>query len=364
MSTTACAGSLRGYSVNAATCAKSNMPIHCTSDPPRLQMPPSAISSCSRNIYLDMGANWCNTMRLFETVPEVIADQKVTQPWHVFAIEAAPLISPYVERCVAALAAGKPLPPPPVPPAGSSMQLLNYASDLGCISDAVGRGRRERMNCVARALQKPLEDLARSINPALTANPALLKTRLAGARTRGGCAGGGDGGAGAAMDGGGRSGGVSTANGGTFEMLPAAAGASEGVLRMAGSPLQMLRGGSTAAGSNHQPQFDVPKVDVVRWMEESFREEDYVVLKMDVEGAEMEILPKLLATNATRLVDVFLWECHAKWKGTRGKCQCAVWEESLRRAGVRRVYREPYRFAPAEKFRAATWRSYSNATVA
>ena len=234
------------------------------------------------------------------------------------------------------------------------MQLLNYASDLGCISDAVGRGRRERMNCVARALQKPLEDLARSINPALTANPALLKTRLAGARTRGGCAGGGDGGAGAAMDGGGRSGGVSTANGGTFEMLPAAAGASEGVLRMAGSPLQMLRGGSTAAGSNHQPQvaanvthtlaptlalthththtliltdhphshphphhapqFDVPKVDVVRWMEESFREEDYVVLKMDVEGAEMEILPKLLATNATRLVDVFLWECHAKWK--------------------------------------------------
>ena len=52
------------------------------------------------------------------------------------------------------------------------------------------------------------------------------------------------------------------------------------------------------------------------------------------------------------------------WQGTRGKCQCAVWEESLRRAGVRRVYREPYRFAPAEKFRAATWRSYSNATVA
>ena len=71
-------------------------------------------------------------MRLFESVPEVIADQKVNQPWHVFAIEAAPLIAPYVERCAAALASGKPLPPPPVPPAGSSMQLLNYADELGC----------------------------------------------------------------------------------------------------------------------------------------------------------------------------------------------------------------------------------------
>jgi hypothetical protein len=73
------------------------------------------------------------------------------------------------------------------------------------------------------------------------------------------------------------------------------------------------------------------------------------------QGAEIDIVPKLLATNASRLVDVFLWECHAKWRGSRGKCQCASWEEELRRAGVRHVYREPYRFTVAEKLRAATW---------
>ena len=84
----------------------------------------------------------------------------------------------------------------------------------------------------------------------------------------------------------------------------------------------MLRGGSMIAGGNHMPQFDVPKVDVVAWIERSFGVADFVVLKMDVEGAEAEIVPKLLATNATRLVDVFLWECHAKWKGVKGKCQC------------------------------------------
>lgn len=94
---------------------------------------------------------------------------------------------------------------------------------------------------------------------------------------------------------------------------------------------------------------------MVQWLVDSFDESDFVVLKMDVEGAEMEIVPKLLETNATRLVDVFLWECHAKWKGVKGKCQCAAWEEGLRRAGISRVYREPYRFAPAEKYRAAAW---------
>ena len=81
----------------------------------------------------------------------------------------------------------------------------------------------------------------------------------------------------------------------------------------------------------------------------------FVPLCTASQGAEIDIVPKLLATNTTRLVDVFLWECHAKWRGTRGKCQCAGWEEDLRRAGVRQVYREPYHFTVAEKLRAAAW---------
>ena len=76
----------------------------------------------------------------------------------------------------------------------------------------------------------------------------------------------------------------------------------------------------------------------------------------------MEIVPRLLESNATALIDVFLWECHAKWRGPAGKCQCAAWEEALRRSGVSSVYREPYRFAAAEKHRAAAWRP--NATAA
>lgn len=303
-----------------------------------------AVPGCNapRNVYLDLGANWCNTLTLFEVVPESAASAGQAHagvPWNTYAVEAAPLIAPYVERCVAALNAGRPLPLPPVPPAGSSMQLLEYASELGCRVKG-NESVRERMRCISDKLEAPLAALARSAQPALTANATLLRSRLAAAATRGACA--------AAR------GGSAWRN--TFDLIPAAAGARPGILEMVGSPLQMLRGGSNLAGGRAGgPRFDVPLVDVVGWIASSFREEDFVVLKMDVEGAEKEIVPALLRTNTTRFVDVFLWECHLKWRGARGKCQCAQWENQLRAAGVRSVYRERYPFAPVEKKRAAPW---------
>ena len=287
-----CIGSLRGYQSNEKTCIANNVPIDCSKPPlpPRAAAP--ATTGCRRNIFLDMGANWCNTMQLYKDVPEAAPAAGLAHaglPWHVFAVEAAPLIAPYVELCTEALAAGRPLPTPLVPPAGSSMQLLKYAKELGC--EKAG-GRREVLACIAKALDGPLAALGRIANPKLTANMALLRARLDGARTRGGCEAvprhaGLLSAFSRAPDPSFRADGLATSGGGTYTLLPAAAGASEGVLRMAGSPLQMLRGGTTAAGGSHQPQFDVPTIDVVQWMRASFSEDDFVILKMDVEGAEI-----------------------------------------------------------------------------
>lgn len=70
---------------------------------------------------------------------------------------------------------------------------------------------------------------------------------------------------------------------------------------------------------------------------------------MDIEGAEAELVPALLATNTTRLIDVLLWECHlASAHGTarvQGRCRCHKMEEQLLAAGVSRIYRDPYPFA-------------------
>jgi hypothetical protein len=48
------------------------------------------------------------------------------------------------------------------------------------------------------------------------------------------------------------------------------------------------------------------------------------VLKMDVEGAENQIVPELLRAEGAPLVDVLMWECHLKWRGEPGRCQCAI----------------------------------------
>ena len=170
-----CLASLRGYQVNQQMCAASKVHIDCAASSALEEGAAAAAAaqaaavrgrhrSCKRNIYLDMGANWCNTLNLYASVPEVKSGYAYAKtPWHVFAVEAAPLIAPYVERCTLAGAGrGEPLPMPPVPPAGSSLQLLNYAKDLGC--DKAG-GRRERIACISKALDKPLAELAKSADP-------------------------------------------------------------------------------------------------------------------------------------------------------------------------------------------------------
>ena len=65
---------------------------------------------------------------------------------------------------------------------------------------------------------------------------------------------------------------------------------------------------------------------------------------------------RLTEIVTTKLIDVMLWECHLKWRGQQGKCQCAAWEEQLRTiGGVRKVYHEPYPFAGLEKGRGPAW---------
>lgn len=305
-----------------------------------------------RNVYIDMGANWCNTLQLFKLLPEAATKAWGSTgggPWEVFAFEAAPLIQPFVQKCCDALTLGRSLPESPLPPAGSSIQLLHYGPALGCVKG----GRGERLRCILRALERPLAELR--VDPALTANATLLDARLASASRRRRC--------------------KRREPAATYTLVPAAAGAMRSTIRMAGSPMQTIRGGISSMGKNieksatptapaadDKTMFDVAMVDVVRWIEDSFSEDDFVVLKMDIEGAERTIIPALLARNTSRRIDMLLWECHLKWRGVPGKCQCAAWEEELKNTGgVKAVYHEPYPFAGKEAMRGPKWAPPSGA---
>ena len=133
-------------------------------------------------------------------------------------------------------------------------------------------------------------------------------------------------------------------------LVPAAAGARAGTMDVYGTRDELLYGGvkskpaSERAGrdARRKKKTSVPVVDVAQWLLDSFRPDDLVVVKMDIEGAEHELIPRLIALNATRVIDVFLWECHPAQRRT----SCKVHGRTLQEAGVRLIMQEPFDFSP------------------
>ncbi|XP_078656716.1 uncharacterized protein LOC144902934 [Branchiostoma floridae x Branchiostoma belcheri] len=61
----------------------------------------------------------------------------------------------------------------------------------------------------------------------------------------------------------------------------------------------------------------VPTVDLSRWIQENTAVEDYVIFKLDVEGAEYDILKKMLADGTFKWVDKYYGEFHS-WQPVTG----------------------------------------------
>ena len=282
-----------------------------------------------RNVYIDAGVNWCNTLQLHLRVPEV--KPRASEPWLVFGFEASPRIAPFANRCAHALNAGQPLPLPPIPPAGSSRELAKYAGNYSCSMEQLGLRpksehdrkvyRRQRLvPCMLKALEAPLASL--TVDPGLTNNRSLLHQRLTT-------------GSGRCSSGRMRS---------EYVLVPAAVGRKDGTLSMNDGPEMMITGGAThqATFKSRVERYRVSQVDISSWLRASFSEADFVVLKLDVEGVEHRIIPKMVEDGTLRLVDVFLWECHhmpRSWKSP-----CHKLRKSLHDNGVRTIYEDPYPF--------------------
>jgi len=256
-------------------------------------------------------------------------------PWEIYGFEASPLIAPYTESCAAALNLGRPLPDPPIPPTGSSAELWRLQQHLNCSQQkgAPSRKNTQRVfDCMLQRLRPQLDAL--KPDPAL--NMAVVERRL---RSASECP----------MLGPERPlyelQAAATSRSERYTMVPAGVGGSNGTITLFGSRQQLLLGGLQPGGFRFRAHADpaereekhvVPSIDLVWWLRTSFRLEDYVVLKLDVEGAEQEIVPALAASGADALIDVLLWECHA---GLRTRC----WklDRMLDESGVGAVYREP-----------------------
>lgn len=144
------------------------------------------MACAQRNVYIDAGVNWCNTLDLYRYIPD-IRDNRSREAWVVYGFEASPLITPYAERCMHALNRGDALPMPPLPPAGSTKELQKFGSQLGCsyedlnMSAASLQHRRRYKDyalktCVERKLERQLRQLRP--DPRLSSNEVMLQRRL------------------------------------------------------------------------------------------------------------------------------------------------------------------------------------------
>ena len=89
----------------------------------------------------------------------------------------------------------------------------------------------------------------------------------------------------------------------------------------------------------------VEGIDFANWLKRTVSERDFVVMKMDVEGTEFHLIPRLIETGAICLIDELFLECHYnRWQrccpGQRSSkfqktyAQCLNLFSSLRNSGV------------------------------
>lgn len=51
-------------------------------------------------------------------------------------------------------------------------------------------------------------------------------------------------------------------------------------------------------------------IDFSKWVKDTFSKDDYIVLKMDIEGAEYEVLTKMLSDQTLDYINIMYLECH------------------------------------------------------
>mmetsp|Transcript_8252 Transcript_8252/g.19408 ORF Transcript_8252/g.19408 Transcript_8252/m.19408 type:complete len:379 (+) Transcript_8252:37-1173(+) len=246
-------------------------------------------SARARLVYIDMGANWANTLRLYyDIAPKELRDRA----WEIYAFEASPIIQPYVDKFVHYLNGKGNKPELTVPPSGSTRHLNAYAPYFGCpasLTDGFVQGQMRQ--CMYDTFEPALSAL--HAEPYLNSKD-LIEARLAEASTPL----------------------AENATQSRFTFVPAAVGGVNGWLCLHGVDRhQAIRGGAAestklALDPNDLRGVKVSVTDVVSWIMRNFSPHDYVILKMDAEGAEFPILEGLYRAGQLGLVDLLAYECH------------------------------------------------------
>jgi FkbM family methyltransferase len=223
----------------------------------------------------------------------------------VYAFEASPFIQPYVDKFVQYLNGDISQPLLTVPPAGSSEHLRKYAEKYGCCTPEMKSREncKHFRECLWAAFKTPLAALNK-FDPRLNSTE-LIRQRLDEAAT--------------------------PSRSTRYTFVPAAVAAEDRIVHLGQmSAEQMIRGGAHSAGATAHSgkQVSVYGTDVATFLAKYFDDDDFVFVKMDVEGLEFRVLQKLMDMGKIKVIDKLEMECH----DFAGDCKKLI--ASLKAAGI------------------------------
>lgn len=238
------------------------------------------------HLYLDLGANWANTLGLFE---DVSGDVSAGALWNIVAFEASPLVQPFLSQYVAFLNGDRAREPDNcLPHSGSTIHLLRYAKKYGCPAFPQESGRTCMWECLNQHLGRLKPDPA--LNSSLVVSTALRKALAPPTLHH------------------------------VYTAVPAAVGVRDGWTTIFESPRQLVRGGALPTMAASMEPKRVATADVAKWLLD-VPKDAYVFAKMDIEGAEHGLVERLEALGSFRRLSRVSIECH-------GQRPC---EETMRR---------------------------------
>ena len=280
---------------------------------PYIKYSPSCKGRGVRLAYFDLGANWANTLRLFQ---DISGCDPTDGRWEIYAWEAHPLITPYVDRFVDWLNGVGIRPRMDIIPSGSTPDMINFAERHGCAPTLTAGLTGPEMHLIMKRVAECLS-ASKRIKSALRklkvdralASKDLVSNRLAmAAKPHRNDAG------------------PYTVRRQRFTLIPAAAGTKNGTLEFAFTRFGLLKGvgapnestGRSNLKSSKDQRQSISQTESARalvfdfpeWFAAWFEAHDYIVVKMDIEGFEFAVIQKMIDLGVICHIDVLAWQCH------------------------------------------------------